>query len=79
MKSTYVAGHAALFQLRAADAVLEAPLPIHSRNEDLKSYSRAAEAFDLGFELHMHSGRARVKVAEPRSDAAECGSGLFLE
>ena len=42
-----LAGHAALFQLHAADAVLEAPLPRHSRNIDL---SRTAEAFYLGFE-----------------------------
>ena len=43
MKSTegprqvVMAGHVDLFQLHVADAVLEASLPTHSRNIDLKS------------------------------------------
>ena len=49
-----MAGHVALFQLHAADAVLEASLPTHSRNIDLES---AAEAFYSG----LHSRTRHVQ------------------
>ena len=48
MKSTYLAaGHVSLFQLHAANAVLEAPPPTHSRNIDLE---KGRSFFKLGFE-----------------------------
>ena len=79
MKSTYlVSGLVALFQLHAADAVLEAPLPRHSSVKEPPSRERS-KRLTSGLKLNTARSGARIEFAEPRSGAADCGSASFLD
>ena len=71
-----MAGHVALFQLHAADAVLEAPLPRYSRYIDLESgRSVLPRVFTVS---RAHTARASDTSKVPRSGVDECGSAMYL-
>ena len=70
-----MAGHVALFQLHAADAVLEAPLRTYSRNIDLEN----GRSFLLRvFKEENFATRTFLVLSGGMAESAECGSAMYL-
>ena len=77
VRRTLAGQHVALFQLHAADTVLEASLPTHSSN----MISRTAEAFYLGSSREKTSlrfTRTFLLLSGGMAESAECGSAMYL-